>query len=66
LPGGCPRILFPKFTHLSYIVQNPLNPRLICFGAAGTVMLEELAIILFFLFLLAIIVMAVLYLERHW
>ncbi|HGG8842891.1 MULTISPECIES: small membrane protein YldA [Enterobacter] len=29
-------------------------------------MLEELAIILFFLFLLAIIVMAVLYLERHW
>jgi hypothetical protein len=43
-----------------------LNPRLICFGAAGTVMLEELAIILFFLFLLAIIVMAVLYLERHW
>ena len=52
--------------NLSYIVQNPLNPRLICFGAAGTVMLEELAIILFFLFLLAIIVMAVLYLERHW
>ncbi|MGG1927791.1 MULTISPECIES: small membrane protein YldA [Enterobacter] len=29
-------------------------------------MLEELAIVLFFLFLLAIIVMAVLYLERHW
>ena len=29
-------------------------------------MLEELAIILVFLFLLAIIVMAVLYLERHW
>ncbi|MGK3226731.1 small membrane protein YldA [Enterobacter soli] len=29
-------------------------------------MLEELVIVLFFLFLLAIIVMAVLYLERHW
>ena len=29
-------------------------------------MLEELTIVLFFLFLLAIIVMAVLYLERHW
>ncbi|WNT37629.1 MULTISPECIES: small membrane protein YldA [Enterobacter] len=29
-------------------------------------MLEELAIVLVFLFLLAIIVMAVLYLERHW
>lgn len=29
-------------------------------------MLEELAIILVFLFLLAIIVTAVLYLERHW
>jgi hypothetical protein len=42
-----PRILFPKFTHLSYIAQNPLT-RLICFGAAGTVMGEELAITLFF------------------
>ncbi|MGR5944410.1 small membrane protein YldA [Enterobacter sp. C4G1] len=29
-------------------------------------MLEELAIVLVFLFLLAIIVTAVLYLERHW
>jgi len=51
---------------LSYIAQNHLNPRLICFGAAGTVMSEILAITLIFLIFLAIIVMAVLYLERHW
>ena len=57
---------FRHFTRLSYIAQNHLNPRLICFGAAGTVMSEILAITLIFLIFLAIIVMAVLYLERHW
>ncbi|WP_396127631.1 small membrane protein YldA [Enterobacter wuhouensis] len=51
---------------MSYITQNPLNPRLICFGAAGTVMGEILSITLIFMCILAIIVAAVLYLERHW
>jgi hypothetical protein len=66
LPRGCVRILFPKITLFSYGAPNPLNPGLIRFSAAGTVMNEILGISLVYFIFLAIIVTAVLYLERYW
>ena len=61
-----PASSFRKFTRLCYIGQKPLNPRLVCCSAVGTVMGEILVITLVFLIILAILVVAVLYLERHW
>ncbi|WP_101743506.1 small membrane protein YldA, partial [Klebsiella aerogenes] len=61
-----PCILFPKITHSSWFTPVLRHPELIRFIAASTVMNEALFITLAFLIMMAIIVVAVLYLERRW
>ncbi|WP_390890601.1 small membrane protein YldA [Enterobacter cancerogenus] len=64
-----PGILFPLFTHFtqtSYIAEKRRHPRLVCLRRAETLMGEIASITLVYLVFLAVIVMAVLYLERHW